>query len=37
MLLKNLMKNKMIELVHLLDYSLVDVHSNRNLISQQMV
>jgi hypothetical protein len=38
MLLRTLMKDKMIEVIHLLDHSLVDIHSNyRNSISQQMV
>jgi hypothetical protein len=37
MLLRNPVKDKVIEIVHLLDHSLVDVRSNKNLISRQMV
>jgi hypothetical protein len=37
MLLRNPMKDKMRKIVHLLNHSLVDVYSSKNLISRQMV
>jgi hypothetical protein len=37
MLQKNSMKNKMMNIIRLLDHSLVDVRSSKNLISQRMV